>query len=166
MKIRIAGVVNDSIVDGPGFRLTVFTQGCPHNCPGCHNPQTHDFAGGTDGDTDEIIAKMKKNPLLDGVTLSGGDPFCQSEPCLEIARAAHAAGLNVWAYSGWTYEELLAGTQAQQALLRETDVLVDGRFVLALRSLECPWRGSTNQRLIDVKASLEAGRAVEVKNRA
>ena len=90
MKIQIAGLVNDSIVDGPGFRFSVFTQGCPHRCPGCHNPQTHDFAGGKTVDTAEIIAEFRMNPLLDGVTLTGGEPFCQSESCLEIAKAAHA----------------------------------------------------------------------------
>ena len=108
MKLRIAGLVNDSIVDGPGFRLAVFTQGCPHNCPGCHNPETHDFNGGSDMDTAEIILTMEDNPLLDGVTLTGGDPFCQPEACLEVARAAHKLGLYVWAYSGWTYDQLLA----------------------------------------------------------
>ncbi len=163
MRFRIAGVVNDSIVDGPGIRLTVFTQGCPHRCPGCHNPQTHDFAGGSEGDTAEIIAKMKKNPLLDGLTLSGGEPFAQPEACAELARAAHGLGLNVWSYSGYTFEELRKqGTEAQKALLRELDVLVDGRFVLEKRSLDCRFRGSTNQRLIDVPKSLKAGQAVEL----
>ena len=162
MKFRIAGIANDSIVDGPGLRLTVFAQGCPHRCPGCHNPQTHDFAGGSEGDTDEIIAKIRKNPLLDGVTLSGGEPFCQPEACAEIARAARALGLNVWSYSGYTFEEITErGTEAQKALLRELDVLVDGRFELEKRSLECRFRGSSNQRLIDVPASLTAGCPVE-----
>ena len=100
MNIRIAGVVNDSIVDGPGLRFSVFTQGCSHHCPGCHNPETHDPQGGHDEDTDALIAKMKKNPLLSGITLTGGDPLEQSAPCLELAKAAHAAGLNVWAYTG------------------------------------------------------------------
>lgn len=163
MKFRIAGIVNDSIVDGPGLRLTVFTQGCPHHCPGCHNPQTHDFDGGSEGDTAEIIAKMKKNPLLDGLTLSGGEPFVQPEACAELARAAHGLKLNVWSYSGYTFEELCEqGTDAQKALLRELDVLVDGRFELAKRSLDCRFRGSTNQRLIDVPKSLAAGKAVKL----
>ena len=160
MKLRIAGIVNDSIVDGPGFRLSVFTQGCPHHCAGCHNPQTHDFDGGYDIDTDEIIKKMRKNPLLDGITLSGGEPFCQGEACILLARAAHDMGLNVWAYSGYTYEQLLAGDAAQQALLDETDVLVDGPFILNQKSLELHFRGSANQRLIDVKASRESGRII------
>ena len=162
MKIRIAGIANDSIVDGPGLRLTVFTQGCPHRCSGCHNPQTHDFSGGSESDTDEIIQKIRKNPLLDGVTLSGGEPFCQPDPCAEIARAARSLGLNVWSYSGYTFEELVEqGTPEQRTLLAELDVLVDGRFELDKRSLECRFRGSSNQRLINVPASLKAGHAVE-----
>ena len=88
MDIRIAGTVDDSIVDGPGFRYTVFTQGCSHHCPGCHNPETHDFAGGRTVDTDAIVAQMRANPLLDGLTLSGGDPMEQPAPCAELARQA------------------------------------------------------------------------------
>ncbi len=164
MNLRLAGIVNDSIVDGPGLRMTVFVQGCPHRCPGCHNPQTHDFAGGSEGETAEIIARMRKNPLLDGLTLSGGEPFCQPGPCAELARAARSLGLNVWSYSGYTFEELIeGGTPAQKALLDELDVLVDGRFELDKRSLDCRFRGSTNQRLIDVPASLAAGRAIEIQ---
>lgn len=163
MKIQLAGLVNDSIVDGPGFRLAVFAQGCPHHCPGCHNPQTHGFHGGREADTWEIIEKLKNNPLLDGVTLTGGEPFCQPEACLEIAQAAHGAGLNVWSYSGYTFEELMDGTEAQRALLAALDVLVDGRFMLEKRTLECRFRGSSNQRLIDVPASLSSGRAVELE---
>lgn len=162
MNIRIAGLVNDSIVDGPGFRFTVFTQGCPHHCAGCHNPQTHDFAGGSDVQTDEILAKIKKNPLLDGVTLSGGEPFCQSEACAEIARAVRKMGLNVWSYSGYTFEELIDGKEAWKDFLREIDVLVDGRFELEKRTLECRFRGSSNQRLVDVQASLEHGKVIEI----
>ena len=162
MKMRIAGVVNDSIVDGPGFRLAVFAQGCPHHCPGCHNPQTHDPYGGSEMDTDEIINKLLGNPLLDGVTLTGGEPFCQPEACAEIARAAHRAKLNVWSYTGYTFETLMQnGTAAQRALLQEVDVLVDGPFLLAQRTLNCRFRGSDNQRLIDVRASLEADEAIE-----
>ena len=161
MLIRIAGAVNDSIVDGPGLRFTVFTQGCPHACPGCHNPDTHDPQGGYDADTDDLIAKMKKNPLLDGLTLSGGEPFVQSAPCIVLAQAARAQGLNVWAYSGFTYEELLAHPDPQvQELLLLCDVLVDGRFELEQRSLELRFRGSRNQRLIDLPATRAAGQVV------
>lgn len=161
MNIRIAGVVNDSIVDGPGLRFSVFTQGCSHHCPGCHNPETHDPQGGHDEDTEALIAKMKKNPLLSGLTLTGGDPLEQSAPCLELAKAAHALGRNVWAYTGYTWEQLLERNDPDQtALLREVDVLVDGPFILAERSLELDYRGSKNQRLIDVSASLRENRVV------
>lgn len=161
MRMRIAGIANDSIVDGPGIRLTVFAQGCPHHCPGCHNPQTHDFEGGREEETDVILKMMEENILLDGITLSGGEPFCQTEACELLAKEAHAAGLNVWCYSGYTFEELAAGKNEWKALLKEVDVLVDGRFVLEKRTLECPWRGSSNQRLIDVRRSLAEGKAVE-----
>ena len=164
MKIRLAGLVNDSIVDGPGFRYTIFTQGCPHHCEGCHNPQTHDFAAGYDGDTDEIVKVFSKNILLSGITLSGGEPFCQAVPCAELARRAHKIGLNVWAYTGYTLEQLMNGFDVHpewRELLEQVDVLVDGRFELSRRTLECKWRGSSNQRLIDAKASLAAGHAVE-----
>lgn len=159
MEIRIAGTVNDSYVDGPGCRYSVFTQGCPHHCPGCHNPQSHDFHGGRIVDTEEIIRQMRENPMLDGITLTGGEPFCQPEACLMLVDAARALGLNVWSYSGWTYEELLAsGDPARVALLRSLDVLVDGRFILEQRSLSLQWRGSRNQRLVDVQKSLQEGR--------
>lgn len=163
MKLRIAGVANDSIVDGPGLRLTVFTQGCPHACLGCHNPQTHDFAGGSDVDTAEILRMIADNPLLDGITLSGGEPFCQSQACAELASAAHAVGLNVWCYSGYTFEQLLHGRAEWQSLLKQLDVLVDGPFILEKRTLECRFRGSTNQRLIDVQQSLHKSQAVELE---
>ena len=159
--MKIYGLVQDSIVDGPGFRFVCFVQGCPHHCPGCHNPDSHDFDAGTEMTTDEVIKKMRSNPLTDGLTLSGGEPFAQAEDCLAIARAAHEHGLNVWCYSGWTYDHLLTeGSDAQKALLRELDVLVDGPFILAERSLSLNWRGSRNQRVIDVQASLAAGEVI------
>lgn len=161
MEIRIFGIVDESIVDGPGFRMGVFVQGCPHHCPGCHNPGSHAFDAGTLMDTDDIVKRAVENPLLDGVTLSGGEPFCQPLPCAEIARQAHAHGLNVWSYSGYTFEQLLEGTEEQKALLRELDVLVDGRFELDKRSLELRFRGSSNQRVIDVPQSLAQGRVIE-----
>lgn len=160
MKIRIAGLVNDSIVDGPGLRLTVFTQGCPHHCPGCHNPQSHDFSGGELRDTDEIMDIMRDNILLDGVTLSGGEPFAQPEACAEIAKAAHEAGLNVWCYTGYLYEELIKGGSEWLELLKNVDVLVDGPFVMALRTLDARFRGSSNQRILDVPQSLKIGKPV------
>ncbi len=161
MKIRIAGTVNDSIVDGPGLRFTVFTQGCRHNCAGCHNPETHDAAGGQDADTDEIVKKFLTNPLLSGITLSGGDPMEQAEPCAVLAEEAHRHSLNVWTYTGYTLEQLLSENDAQRMrLLRATDVLVDGPFILTQRSLELKFCGSRNQRLIDMKKTLAANRVV------
>lgn len=161
MKLRIAGYVNDSIVDGPGLRFAVFAQGCPHACPGCHNPETHDMNGGREEETDTLIAEMKKNPLLSGITLSGGDPMMQPEACLELARAAHDMHLNVWMYTGYTWEEIMAQeNEAWNKLVKETDVLVDGPFILSQRSLELDYCGSKNQRLIDVQKSLAKGEVV------
>lgn len=158
MRLRVAGIVNDSIVDGRGIRLAVFVQGCPHHCPGCHNPETHDFAGGHDDDTDRIFEVFRKNPLLRGITFSGGEPFCQPAPLVELAKKVHAAGKDVTAYSGWTYEELCEKHDPQiDALLAECDVLVDGRFVEELKDLELTFRGSSNQRLIDLNRTRETG---------
>ncbi len=161
MKISLSGITGDSIVDGPGIRLTIFTQGCPHHCPGCHNPQTHDPNGGFWGDTDDILAAMAENPLLDGITLSGGEPFLQPVPCLELAKGAHHLGLTVWAYTGYTWEALLAENNPDRvAFLQEIDILIDGPFLQEERSLELRFKGSRNQRTIDVKKSLEAGRII------
>ena len=161
MRISLSGVTGDSIVDGPGLRLTIFTQGCLHHCPGCHNPNTHDPEGGSWADTEDILAAAAENPLLDGITLSGGDPFLQPVPCLALAEGAHKIGLNVWTYTGYTWEALLEENDAEKlALLKETDVLVDGPFLLAERSLELRFCGSRNQRLIDVKKSLAEDKVV------
>ena len=157
MKIRIAGIVQDSIVDGKGLRFVVFTQGCPHQCPGCHNPETHDIRGGTLMDVEEVIAQMDANPLCDGLTLSGGEPFFQQFACAEIAKAAKARGMNVWCYTGYTLQQLEKHVQNADVLLREVDVLVDGRYVQELRSLDLDYRGSTNQRVIDMNAYRETG---------
>lgn len=159
--MRIYGLQQDSIVDGPGFRFACFVQGCPHHCPGCHNPDSHDSAGGREMSVEEVAELLLGNPLTDGLTLSGGEPFAQAEDCLRLARIAHAHHLNVWSYSGWTFEHLRdRGSPAQRALLEEVDVLVDGPFLLEERTLALPWRGSRNQRVIDVPASLAAGEAV------
>lgn len=159
--MRIANTVSDSIVDGPGLRFTVFTQGCPHRCPGCHNPDTHDPAGGREVTVAELAEQMGKNPLTDGLTLSGGEPFCQAADCAALARIAREKGLNVWTYTGYTYERLLEGDlPGALELLDQTDVLVDGPFLLAEKSYEALFRGSANQRLIDVKQSRAAGHAV------
>ena len=156
MEIRVAGLTNDSIVDGPGLRYTVFTQGCPHHCPGCHNPQSHDFEGGEVRSTDDILTVIGENILLDGLTLSGGEPFMQAEACAALAKGAHELGLNVWCYTGYTYEALLKGKDEWKQLLENIDVLVDGPFMLELRTLDARFRGSSNQRIIDVPSSLKS----------
>ena len=159
--MRIASVVQDSIVDGPGLRFTVFTQGCPHHCPGCHNPATHDPLGGREAGPEELAERMLQNPLLQGLTLSGGEPFQQAEDCAALARQARAHGLDVWTYTGYTWEQLTgADNPAWRALLEATDVLVDGPFVLEQKSYAALFRGSANQRLLDVAASFRAGRAM------
>ena len=158
MEIRLAGIVPESIVDGPGYRLAVFVQGCPHACPGCHNPKTHDFAGGYLSDTDQIIAQMGKNPLVRGVTLTGGEPMMQAEALCEVASAAKAKGMNVWCYTGYTYEQLMEmNDPAQMALLDVIDVLVDGPYIARERSLDLLFCGSRNQRLIDMNKTRSAG---------
>ncbi len=151
MNIRLSGIIRESIVDGPGIRFVVFTQGCPHKCKGCHNPQTHDFGGGYISDTDKILEEFKKDPLLQGITFSGGEPFMQPRPLLELARAVHAMGMNVVSYTGFLYERLKELGEKDPyilALLKEIDILVDGPFILEQKTLMIPFRGSKNQRML------------------
>ena len=162
--IYLSGIAGDSIVDGPGIRTTFFAQGCPHRCPGCHNPETWPFTGGTAMATQELVAIVKNNPLCRGVTFSGGEPFAQAEGFLELARALKGEGYEVASYTGFTFEQLLSGTPEQKALLEEIDVLIDGPFLLAQKSLEISFRGSRNQRILDVKQSLAEGRAVSIRS--
>lgn len=163
MEIRIAGITKDSVVDGPGIRLVVFGQGCPHQCMGCHNPQTHDPNGGIVMDTEEIINIINQTKLIRGVTFSGGEPFLQAEPFSILAKAVHAKGYSVATYTGFAFEELIAMSLKRPAvrrLLSNTDILVDGRYIAAERDLRLAFRGSRNQRLIDVQHSLAKGRTV------
>ena len=164
--IRISGVINDSIVDGPGIRLTIFTQGCPHHCEGCHNPQTHDFDGGEDVTLESLLEKVKSNPLLDGVTFSGGEPFCQAKQLYELGLEVKKAGMNVVTYTGYLYEYLTEHADSDnyyRELLSVTDSLVDGPFVLGKRDILLKFRGSSNQRIIDVKKSLAEKKVVEAE---
>jgi len=160
--MRIAGIIQDSIVDGPGLRFVVFAQGCHLQCDGCHNPGTWELQGGDEVPVDELIAQMLRNPLTDGLTLSGGEPFLQSDDCVKIAAAARENGLNVWVFTGYTFEELLQSDE-YRPLLNLTDVIVDGPFVAEERSFDLKWRGSRNQRVVDVLRSLEAGAVVEME---
>lgn len=159
-SIRIAGVVRESIVDGPGIRFTVFCQGCPHGCPGCHNPDTHSFDGGYECSIDKILGEIDKNPLLAGVTFSGGEPMCQPEAFLELAKEVKKRKLDIVIFSGYTFEELMEMSKERASigeLLDLADYLIDGRFVQSKRDLSLTFRGSRNQRFIDLKKSGEAG---------
>lgn len=166
MKINIAGTVCESIVDGQGIRYVVFVQGCPHHCVGCHNPETHSFTGGKIIDTEELFAKCVEDPLHVGVTFSGGEPFCQAEPLYILGEKFKQRGYNLMCYSGWTFEELLKKSHSEESvkkLLSIIDILVDGRFDIEKRSLTLAFRGSSNQRIIDVPASLEANSVVTLE---
>lgn len=165
--LRLAGVVRESIVDGPGLRFTVFAQGCPHHCIGCHNESTHDFKGGNLTEIETILTEIDKNPLLSGVTFSGGEPFCQAEGFCMLARKVKDRGLHIVAFSGYTYEELMDMAERPdpegacvKELLDLTDLLIDGRFDLSLRDLTLCFRGSQNQRLIDMNKTRNAGKIV------
>lgn len=149
--LRLAGVAPESIVDGPGLRLTIFTQGCPHHCAGCHNPETHPEAGGSAYSLEEIVHQYKENPLLSGITFSGGEPFLQAGPLARLGALIRSLGGNIVTYTGYTLGRLLELARRSAdiaALLLVTDLLVDGPFIQSLASLELPFRGSSNQRLI------------------
>ncbi len=157
-SIRISGIERESIVDGDGIRYVIFTQGCPHHCPGCHNPQTHSFDGGKLMRIDSLLDDIsKRKDWIDGITLSGGEPFCQSDGCSVIAEKVRGMGLSVWCYTGCLFEDLYA---QNNELLNHIDILVDGPFVQSERSLDLVFRGSRNQRIIDISASLKKGVAV------
>ena len=167
--MKIAGIVKESIVDGPGIRYTIFTQGCPHHCHGCHNESTWDPNGGKEVDVEDICKEMKENPLIDGITLSGGEPFMQAEDCIRIAMEARHSNMSVWCYTGYTYEYLMNmynwknnGKQyiSNLGLLKYIDVLVDGRFDKSKKSLDLKFCGSTNQRIIDVQESIKQDNVV------
>ena len=177
--IRLYGTAPDSIVDGPGLRFAVFVQGCTHGCPGCHNKDSQPACGGTIQRIDDLVACITANGLVQGVTISGGEPFEQAPACAELARRLREHGLNIWTYSGYRYEDLMARAAGAERnsddvaaipslvdaagardLLLATDVLVDGPFIQELHSYELPWRGSSNQRLIDVVATRAKGHIV------
>ena len=163
MKIRLSSPLqSDSIVDGEGIRAVIWTQGCPHHCKGCHNPETHSFDKGFLKDTSELIEEIKKLELQDGITFSGGDPMMQPDACTEIAKTCKELGLNIWCYTGFTFEEVLEDPKKTE-FLKYIDVLVDGKFELAKKSYDAMYRGSTNQRIINVKESLKKGKCVTIR---
>ncbi|SUY47540.1 anaerobic ribonucleoside-triphosphate reductase activating protein NrdG [Clostridium putrefaciens] len=157
-KLRVAGIIKESIVDGPGIRLVVFAQGCPHNCEGCHNPHTHSFNGGNFIDIDDILNEIRNNPLLDGITLSGGEPFEQAKAFSELSKRAKKEGYNIISYTGYTYEYIVSHSDEKNKwleFLEEIDILIDGRFELSKKNMLLKYRGSENQRIIDVKKTLK-----------
>ncbi len=153
-NIRIAGIVHDSITDGVGLRIAIFTQGCPHKCKGCHNPDTHDFNGGYTVTSDELIATIDKSHIITGVTFSGGEPMCQAKALLPVAKYVKIRGLNLCIYTGYTFEKLLTLGQDVMELLKLADVIVDGPFDINQKSYELKFMGSKNQRPIDVQKTL------------
>ena len=162
--LKLAGLVDDSIVDGPGIRLTVFCQGCHHHCEGCHNPDTWEFDGGDVMEEQQIVQIAKANPLVKGVTFSGGEPFDQAAGFTKFAKLLKKEGYEIASYSGYTFEQLMNGTKEQKELMNNIDILIDGPFILSLRNLSLIYRGSSNQRVLDARESVLRGKAIEVKS--
>lgn len=163
-EIRIAGIVEESIVDGPGIRYVLFTQGCPHNCKGCHNPQTHDFNMGRMEKCENIVNMIDSNPLLKGITLSGGEPFMQAEKLANLIDKVENKKLDVMTYTGFKFEYLLENANEENKymnLLEKTDILIDGKFEMDKKDENLLFRGSSNQRAIDVKESLKTRKIIE-----
>ena len=176
--LKLAGIMGESIVDGPGIRFAVFCQGCPHHCEGCHNPETHSFEGGTPVRVDRLLEQIDKDPILKGVTFSGGEPMCQAPAFAELAKGVKERGLDVVIFTGYRYEDLISlgsganrsgvtddklkmlDADAVKELLELADILIDGPFILKERDLSLSFRGSRNQRVIDLNKTREAGEVV------
>ena len=162
--VRLASdLQTDSIVDGDGIRTVIWFQGCPHNCPECHNPESHDFSGGTEYLIDDILKHMESLENQKGITFSGGEPMMQPEALVIIAKKAKELGLDIWSWSGFTFEELLEFSKNKpiyKEVLENIDILVDGRFEIALKSFSVKFRGSSNQRILDVKKSMQKKKAI------
>nr|WP_127836592.1 anaerobic ribonucleoside-triphosphate reductase activating protein [Clostridium prolinivorans] len=158
-KIRLAAILKESLVNGPGLRRVLFSQGCPHNCKGCFSPHTHSYTDGVLINMDDIIEDIRKNPLLKGVTFSGGEPFEQADKFAYIAKQVKKMGLNIWCYTGYTFEYILENQHKRKGwseLLKYIDVLVDGKFEEDKKEEGLKFRGSSNQRIIDVRESIES----------
>jgi anaerobic ribonucleoside-triphosphate reductase activating protein len=162
MKITLAGITQESVTDGPGMRITVFFQGCEHHCPGCHNPQTWDRAGGTTYEIDDVFGLIKDSPLIRGITLSGGEPLLQPAAALSLVSEFKSRGKDAWVFTGFRWEDLLKKDDpVLMDLIQQCDVLVDGPFKQAERKPGLYFRGSANQRIIAVKESLQQGKIIE-----
>lgn len=165
-NIRLSGIAYESLVNGPGIRRVFFSQGCIHNCKGCFNPDTHPFTGGELRDMDELIQDVKENPMIKGITFSGGDPFEQADKFSYMAKEFRDLGLNIWSYTGYKFEYILAHLDRREGwrdLINCLDVLVDGRFELENKKDGLRFKGSSNQRIIDVKKSLKTGEVIEIE---
>ena len=167
-EVRLANrdIQMDSIVDGEGIRSVIWFQGCSHNCEGCHNPETHDFNSGVVVSIDELKKDIAELEYQTGVTFSGGDPMMQVEALVELAEYVHECGMNVWCYTGFTFEQLLKMGKSNELYIRALkaiDVLVDGKFEMNLKSFNIPFRGSSNQRIIDVARSLELNEVIKLE---
>lgn len=165
-KILVSGIVKESCVDGVGIRYTIFSQGCPHKCKGCHNPKTHKFSSslGTWVDIDDIVKDMKENPLLDGITFSGGEPLLQANSFSKLAKKIKENNYNIWMWTGYTWEFIISNLDNHKhwkELLKYVDYLVDGPFILQLKEVDLLFRGSTNQRIIDVQRSIKENKIIE-----
>lgn len=159
MHLRIAGTIAESIVDGPGIRFVIFTQGCKFGCVGCHNPHTWDIQGGYEADIDDLFEKISADPLIKGVTISGGEPFLQCEALIPLVKKLKNNGYEIAIFTGYTFEELKRDNLKIE-LLKLTDTVIDGRFILSERSLLLKFKGSKNQRIINVQKSLESGKVI------
>lgn len=166
-KIRLASPIQiDSIVDGEGIRSVIWAQGCSHNCKGCHNSETHDFKGGFLKNIDELKEEISNLTNQDGITFSGGDPIFQIDAFLEIAKYCKSINLNIWCYTGFTFEQLIIMSYKNKKILEfldNIDVLVDGKFILEEKSYDVVFRGSKNQRILDVKKSLKNNKPIEIR---
>jgi anaerobic ribonucleoside-triphosphate reductase activating protein len=162
-RLNVANCISDSIVDGPGLRYVIFTQGCKHHCLGCHNQQTWDTNKQTYLDIDYLVNEAISNKILDGVTISGGEPFLQPEGILNLVAKLKKHNVNVMVYTGYTYNELVElKNPSINKILDQIDYLIDGRFILKERSLNLLYRGSTNQNFIDVKSTRKSNKVVLV----
>ena len=166
VRLAVKDIQSDSIVDGEGIRSVVWFQGCSHHCKECQNPETWDFNGGYEVSLDDVKKQIRELEYQKGVTFSGGDPMMQIEALAELTKYVHECNMDVWVYTGYTFEELMKLAEKNPVYidaLNNIDALVDGRFVLELKSFDVKCRGSSNQRILDVKKSLKAGKPVEIE---
>ncbi len=162
-SVDLAGILKQSVVDGPGIRTVIFAQGCPHRCPGCHNEHTWEFGCGQKRTIQELVEVVRDNPLCKGVTFSGGEPFSQAGAFCELAKKLNVFGYEIASYTGYTFEELLNSADTEKfELLSNIDVLIDGCYIDEQRCLDIPFIGSSNQRILDVKKSLASQQAVQI----